>query len=259
MGFMHTETAPQYSHEYSYNHTTVRDAIGFVKHPPEKLFVQRIDTSAERMDIDGVVRKAEGANKNFNIPPPKAERARLYKEACGGAGDVLQITSKRTADQMPDGPYWTKTKNRDMCLQLPPAAPHYQDMKQKSMYDTMYPRPLMTQPARPSSTVDFRSGGPGLSDPRTLPRRSMFRDAHFTVPKAEAQVDEFATTWGPKESKRWTERVGYGNGFWADVTTMPVDIKKMQKRRAESKAAYRLIKDRGTQSALDALFSNVCD
>merc|ERR1719352_1412404 len=101
------------------------------------------------MDIDAVVRKAEGANKRVLVPPPKAERARLYKEACGGAGDILQITSKRTTSQMKDAPYWAKPENRDNSLQLPPAAPHYQDMKQKPLYDTMYPRPLMTTPEPP--------------------------------------------------------------------------------------------------------------
>jgi hypothetical protein len=238
----------------------VRDAVGFVKHPPEKLFVQRTDTSAERMDIDGVVRKAEGANKKVNVPPPKAERARLYKEACGNAGDVLQITSKRTADQMPDGPFWTKTVNKDNNLQLPPAAPHYQDMKQKHIYDTMNPRPLMTFPARPASTMETGTRFmPGLSDPRTLPRRKMFRDPNFYVPDAEPVVDDKATTWGPVEGKRWVERVGHGNGFWQDITSQPVDWKKMEKRRMDSKKAYRLIRERGRNSALDALFSNVCD
>jgi hypothetical protein len=211
------------------------------------------------MGIDAVVRKAEGENKRVNVPPPKATRAKLYKDACGGMGDILQIMGKRTSDQMKDAPFWTKTEWKDNSLQLPPAAPHYQDLKQKPTYDTMYPRPLMTQPAIPVSTLaaGIRTG----TDPRTLPKRSMFRDPKFTVPEAEPQVDEKATTWGPQEGKRWVARVGYGNGpgFAADITTSSVDWAKMTKRRNDSKAAYRLIRDRGRNSALDALFSNVCD
>jgi hypothetical protein len=263
MGFMHTESVPMFHHSYEYKNTTVRDAVGFIKHPPEKLFVQRTDSAAERMDIDAVVRKAPGMWKGGNRVNVKAEQGRLYKDACGGVGDVEKVLRRRTADQMQEAPVWSKTAFRDTNLQIPPAMHSYSDLKEADRYATLYPRPLMQNPRR----AEFPKYAAGetkitsleLSDPRKVPRRRMWKDPNFTVPDADAVFDMKATTWGPEKGKAWIERVGHGNGYWNDPQTIAVDQKKNAKRREESKAAYRLIRERGRQSALNALWSNVDD